>query len=65
LHIKNKLTSLSIDFIGLTRFYDVPSKQAVEGSNPSAFTPKPTDISGFFYARLFFVCIFVPHFSTF
>ena len=26
----------------------VPSKQAVEGSNPSAFTLKPTEFSGFF-----------------
>ena len=26
----------------------LPSKQAVEGSNPSAFTTKPTVFSGFF-----------------
>jgi hypothetical protein len=44
-------------------FLYVPSKQAVEGSNPSAFTTKPTVFSGFFAFNEFCVFYF-PTFTT-
>jgi len=41
----------------------MPSKQAVEGSNPSAFTTKPTEFSGFFAFNE--ICIsYFPTFTT-
>ena len=43
----------------------MPSKQAVEGSNPSAFTTKPTDISGFFVFKMFCVSLILTFACTF
>jgi len=40
----------------------MPSKQAVEGSNPSAFTAKPTDFSGFFAFSVFRIYL-IPTFT--
>ncbi len=38
----------------------LPSKQAVEGSNPSAFT-EPTNLVGF----LFLICLYLDGFESF
>ena len=46
---------------------NLPSKQAVESSNLSAFTNKPTKFSGFFgYVKLNFIYLhhILSHFST-